>query len=55
MDLQSLRIRLDLIIWLLLVLIAVQIWPVLKTSRGLAVLLVVTVAVVGYWALHREG
>ncbi|MGB9964530.1 hypothetical protein [Halobacterium sp. CBA1126] len=46
-------LRLNLVIWLLSVLVAVEVWPVLRTGRGIVVIAVVTLAVALYWALYR--
>ncbi|AHG02175.1 hypothetical protein HALLA_19950 (plasmid) [Halostagnicola larsenii XH-48] len=46
-------LRLNIVIWLLSILIAIELWPVLRTTRGIVVILVVTLAVILYWALYK--
>jgi hypothetical protein len=45
--------RLNLIIWLLSILIAMELWPVLRTGRGIVVILIVTLAAILYWGLYK--
>lgn len=41
-------LRLNIVIWLLSILIAIELWPVLRTTRGIVVIVVVTLAAILY-------
>ncbi|SDY31836.1 hypothetical protein SAMN04487946_11126 [Halobellus clavatus] len=46
-------LRLNLVIWLLFVMIAMDLWPVLRMTRGIIVIIAVTLAAVLYWLLYK--